>query len=63
MARENPNIWRCADHYPIEVAATVGAGKRARCLGYGTCGQVRAGTEEAMLALRAEARHNEKLGA
>ncbi len=63
MAREKPNVWHCVHHYPIEVTPTVGAGKRARCLGCGACGPERAGTEEAMLALRAEARYRGKLGA
>ncbi len=61
MARENPNMWRCGHHCPIEVSPTVG-GKRARCLGCGACGPLREGTEEAMLALRAEAHYREKLG-
>jgi hypothetical protein len=63
MAREKPNVWHCAQHYPIEVTSTVGARKRARCLGCGACGPERAGTEEAMVALRAEARYRGKLGA
>ena len=57
MAREKPReketIWGCDHHYPIEVAP-VGGGKRARCLGCGACGPVRAAGEDAMLALRAE---------
>ena len=61
MARENPNMWRCGHHYPIDVTS-VGTGKRARCLGCGACGPVRAAGEEAMLALRAEAHYREKLG-
>jgi hypothetical protein len=63
MAREKPNVWHCAQHYPIEVTSTVGARKRARCLGCGACSPERAGTEEAMVALRAEARYRGKLGA
>jgi DNA-binding NarL/FixJ family response regulator len=63
MARERPtNLWECDHHYPIEVVA-VGGGKRARCLGCGACGPVRAAGEDAMLALRAEARHRGKVGA
>ena len=62
MARENPSVWRCGHHYPIEVTST-GAGKRARCLGCGARGPLREGTGEAMLALRAEARYRGKLGA
>jgi hypothetical protein len=52
MAREKPTIfWGCDHHYPIEVVP-VGGGKLARCLGCGACGPVRAGGEDAMLALR-----------
>jgi len=63
MARENPKekptIWGCDHHYPIEVAPVEG-GKRARCLGCRACGPVRAVGEDAMLALRAEARYRER---
>ncbi len=59
MAREKPTIWGCDHHYPIEVAPLEG-GKRARCLGCGACGPVRAAGEDAMLALRAEARYRER---
>ena len=63
MAREKPTIfWGCDHHCPIEVVAA-GDGKRARCLGCGACGPVRAAGEDAMLALRAETRHREKMGA
>jgi hypothetical protein len=39
MAREKRNVWHCAHHYPIEVTSTVGARKRARCLGCGAPGE------------------------
>jgi hypothetical protein len=61
MARENPTIWGCDHHYPIEVVR-VRSGKRARCLGCGACGPVRASGEEAMFALRDEARYRDKAG-
>ena len=32
MAREKPEIWRCAHHYPILVDRVEG-GMQARCLG------------------------------
>ena len=54
MAQENPNMWRCGHHYPIEVTS-MGTEKRARCLSCGAYGPLREGTEEAMLALGAEA--------
>ena len=63
MARERSILWECGHHYPIEVVSTEEGGQRARCLGCGACGPVRGGSEEAMLALRAEARHREKQGA
>ena len=56
MAREIPTIWSCDHHYPIEVVSMEG-GKRALCLGCGASGPVREGAQEAMLALRDEARH------
>ncbi len=59
MAREKPTIWHCGHHYPIEVVP-VGGGRRARCLGCGACGPVREGSEEAMRALRIEARYRGK---
>ena len=63
MARENPNMWRCGHHYPIEVSPTE-RGKRARCLGCGTCGPVTADAEAAIGALRNEARqYRDKAGA
>ncbi len=57
MAREKPETWRCDHHYPI-VVEKVGGGssRRARCLGCGAVGPERTGAEQAMLALRAEAR-------
>jgi hypothetical protein len=45
MARETPSIWQCEHHYPIEVVS-MESGRRARCLGCGTCGPVREGSEE-----------------
>jgi hypothetical protein len=63
MARENPTIWGCDHHYPIEVVRVRSGKKRARCLGCGACGPVRASGEEAMLALRDEARYRDKVGA
>jgi hypothetical protein len=65
MARESPMFWECDHHYPIEVVrvSTLEGDRRARCLGCGACGPERAGSEEAMLALRAEARYRGKLGA
>ena len=59
MARENPTIWGCDHHYPIEVV-NVRSGRRARCLGCGACGPVRASGEEAMLTLRDEARYRDR---
>ena len=56
MVRQRPTMWGCDHHhYPIEVSPTEG-GKRARCLGCGACGPLRADTEAAMRALRNEAR-------
>ena len=62
MARENPTIWGCDHHYPIEVVR-VRSGRRARCLGCGAGGPARADAEQAMRALKAEARYGQKLGA
>ncbi len=62
MAREKPTIWGCAHQYPIEVARVEG-GRQARCLGCGSSGPTRADAEQAMLVLRAEARHGQMLGA
>ena len=59
MAREIPNLWRGEHHYPIVLEYTV-VGKRAKCLGCGAWGPVREGSEEAVLALRAEARNREE---
>ncbi len=61
MAREKPTIRQCAHHYPIVVERAEG-GRRAGCLGCGAVGPPRAGAEQAMLALRAEARYGQKLG-
>jgi hypothetical protein len=58
MAREKPNVWQCGHHYPIEVAP-MGDGERAKCLGCGACGPVRADAEAAMQALMDEGRHRE----
>ena len=67
MAREKPEIWRCDHHYPIVVekvgAVSGGGSRRARCLGCGAGGPPRAGAEQAMLALRAEAQAGQRLGA
>ena len=49
--------------HPIVVEKVVGGGRRPRCLGCGACGPLRAGAEQAMLALRAEARHRQRKGA
>jgi hypothetical protein len=62
MAREKPTSWGCVHRYPILVER-VGGVMRARCLGCGTSGPVRADAERAMLALRAETRYGQKLGA
>jgi hypothetical protein len=61
MAREEPTIWGCEHHYPIVVEKAEHA-KRARCLGCGASGPERSGAEQAMLALRAEARYGQRLG-
>ena len=64
MAREKPEIWRCDHHYPIVVEKVEGGGsRRARCLGCGAGGPPRAGAEQAMLALRAEAQAGQRPGA
>ena len=62
MARERPTIWDCRHTYPVEVVP-LGGGRRARCLGCGACGPVRADAEAAMKALRDEARLWRKAGA
>ncbi len=62
MAREKPTIRRCDHRYPILVEK-VGGAERARCLGCGAVGPPRAGAEQAMLALRAEAQYGQRLGA
>ncbi len=62
MVRERPTPWGCAHHYPIGVDKAVG-GRRAKCLGCGSSGPTRADAEQAMLALRAEARCARRLGA
>ncbi len=61
MARGKPTIWGCAHHYPILVDRVEGR-RQARCLGCGTSGPARADAEQAMLALRAEARYGQKRG-
>jgi hypothetical protein len=63
MVREERTTGGCDHHYPILVAAGAEGGKRARCLGCGTSGPARADAEQAMEALRAEARYGQKLGA
>ena len=62
MAQEKPENWRCNHHYPI-VVDKAGGGRRAKCLGCGASGPARADAEQAMLALRAEGRHGQRLGA
>ena len=62
VVREKPTSWGCAHHYPILVERVEG-GRLARCLGCGARGPARADAEQAMLALRAEARYGQKLGA
>ena len=62
MAREKPETWRCDHHSPIVVDRALG-GRRAKCLGCGSSGPTRADAEQAMLALRAEARYARRLGA
>ena len=54
MAREKPDVWGCGHPMPIEVVP-LGQGRRARCLRCGLCGPVRPDSEEALVALRAEA--------
>ena len=61
MVREKRTTWGCDHHCPIVVERAEG-GKRGRCLGCGTSGPVRADVEQAMLALRAEARYGQKRG-
>lgn len=63
MARDRAIFWRCDHHYRILVENAVAGGRRARCLGCRTSGPMRAGSEEAMLALRAEALYKGKIGA
>jgi hypothetical protein len=58
--REKITIWRCGHLYPVVVETTEG-GKRARCLGCHRAGPVRAGSSEAMQALRGEARYKNKV--
>lgn len=62
MVREERTTWGC-DHYRPIVVTKAKGGECARCLGCGTCGPVRPDAEQAMLALKAEARHGRKLGA
>jgi hypothetical protein len=59
MPRERPAAWRCRHLYPISVEGAGGA-KRARCLGCGEVGPVRAEVAGAMWALRDEARYGDK---
>ena len=61
-SREKPTAWQCEHHYPIEVVS-MGGGRCARCLGCGASGPVREGSEQALRALRAEARYRDELGA
>ncbi len=61
-SRERPQVWECDHPYPILVEGT-GRDKRARCLGCGEVGPVRAEVAGAMWALRDEARYRGKLGA
>jgi hypothetical protein len=62
VTQEKTTIRGCAHPYPIVVERAEG-GRRARCPGCGTSGPARADAEQAMLALRAEARYGQKLGA
>ncbi len=62
MAPEKPSVWQCGHHYPIEVMP-MGDERRARGLGCGACGPVRAEAGAAMLALRDEVRYQEEVGA
>jgi hypothetical protein len=62
VAQEKPTIWGCDHIYPILVERVEG-GRRARCLRCGTGGPVRAAAEQALRALRAEARYGQKLRA
>ncbi len=63
IAQEKPETWRCDHHYPIVVDRALGGSRRAKCLGCGSGGPTRAEAEQAMLALRAEARYARRLGA
>ena len=62
MAREKPNTWWCGHNYPILVESVQG-GKRARCLGCEHAGPVQPDAQEAMRALRDEARFLGRAGA
>ena len=62
MPTERPTTWRCRHLYPILVEDP-GPGKRARCLGCGEVGPVRAEVTGAMWALRNEPGYAEKVGA
>jgi hypothetical protein len=55
-------IWRCEHLYPVVVERTE-RGKRARCLGCGQSGPVRADSSGAMQALRGERVYAEKVTA
>ncbi len=64
MAREKPETWRCDHRYPIVVEKVGGGSSRhARCLGCGALGPDREDVEQAMLALRDQARYKQSLGA
>jgi hypothetical protein len=53
--------WRCGHLYPVVVEPIEG-GKRARCLGCGEGGPVRADARSALRALKFEVMHREKVG-
>jgi len=61
--RERPATWRCGHLYPTVVSTVEGGEKRARCLGCGTTGPLRAGGPEAMRALREEGKNRKTAGA
>jgi hypothetical protein len=56
--KRRTELWRC-EHasYPVEVISVAGGKKKiAHCLGCGRSGPARAGSMEALVALREEAR-------